>query len=249
MPRSLIALIGCVAACLLSATAGAQSTEGGTPAQPSATPAAPGTTTTSSTIGTTASRYSVTGRASMARRASRAVTPPPGTVTLTVRRRALFTGVGAGALLLALLVAWYALTRGGGVPGLTGLDPKKVAVLYFADESSDQRLSYVASGFTEALISELGQVQGLTDFLIGAIRGGNGAPKRANESRSSGPCPARHGSPVAMRGRSGHRRACPCRFFAELPPGPLSPARSFGQGKIFGSTYRAGAAVRAPATW
>ena len=53
MPRSLIALIGCVAACLLSATAGAQSTEGGTPAQPSATPAAPGTTTTSSTIGTT----------------------------------------------------------------------------------------------------------------------------------------------------------------------------------------------------
>jgi polysaccharide export outer membrane protein len=52
MPRPLIALIGCAAACLLAATAGAQSTEGGTSPQPSATPAAPGTTTTSGTIGT-----------------------------------------------------------------------------------------------------------------------------------------------------------------------------------------------------
>ena len=114
-------------------------------------------------LGTTASRYSVTGRASMARRPSRAVTPPPGTVTVTVRRRALLTGVGAGALLLAGAVAWYALSGGGGaLSGATGLDPKNVAVLYFEDLSSDKRLGFVADGFTEALIGELSRVQGLS---------------------------------------------------------------------------------------
>jgi polysaccharide export outer membrane protein len=54
MPRSFIALIGCAAACLLAATAGAQSTDAGSSPQPSSTaPAAPGTTSTSGTIGTT----------------------------------------------------------------------------------------------------------------------------------------------------------------------------------------------------
>jgi len=54
MPRSLIALIGCAAACLLTATAGAQSTGSGSSPQPApAPPAAPSTTSTSSTIGTT----------------------------------------------------------------------------------------------------------------------------------------------------------------------------------------------------
>ncbi|MGH7569376.1 MAG: hypothetical protein ACREL9_10490, partial [Gemmatimonadales bacterium] len=43
-----------------------------------------------------------------------------------------------------------------------GLDPKRVAVLYFADFSRDSSLGYLADGLTEALIDELGQVQALT---------------------------------------------------------------------------------------
>ena len=135
-------------------------------------------------IGTTASRYSVTGRPSMARRASRAVTPvpAPGTLTLTVRRRALFTGVGAGALLLAGVVAWYALSSGGkALPGASGLDPKNVAVLYFDDLSSDKRLGFVADGFTEALIDELRQVQGLSVVS----KSGAGAWREANVGADS----------------------------------------------------------------
>jgi serine/threonine-protein kinase len=121
--------------------------------------------------GTTASRYSVSGRQSMARRASRAATPPPGTVTLTVRRRALLTTLGGVALILASLGAWYFIGRGAGGRRTAGpgLDPKRIAVLYFGDLSSDQRLGYLADGLTEALIGELSRVPGLSVVSKGGV--------------------------------------------------------------------------------
>ncbi len=122
-------------------------------------------------LGTTASRYSVTGRPSMApRRPSRAVTPQPGALTLTVRRRTLFTSLGAAILLAGLVAVWFVAGRGGGagVAG-AGLDPKRVAVLYFGDLSSDKRLGFLADGLTEALIGQLSQVPGLSVISKGGV--------------------------------------------------------------------------------
>ena len=41
------------------------------------------------------------------------------------------------------------------------LDPRRIAVLYFDDHSAEQDLGPIAAGFTEALIHELDQVEGL----------------------------------------------------------------------------------------
>ena len=127
--------------------------------------------------GATASRYSsAVSRASVARRASRIVTPVEGAVTLTVRRRFLYGTVAvlaAGVLVLAAGLAWY-LRRdtGSGVgSAAVGLDPKRVAVLYFGDLSSDKHLGYVADGFTEALIGELSQVPELSVVSKGGVAG------------------------------------------------------------------------------
>jgi len=42
-----------------------------------------------------------------------------------------------------------------------GLDPRRIAVLYFYDLSPDHSLGYAANGLTEALIDQLGQVRAL----------------------------------------------------------------------------------------
>ena len=44
----------------------------------------------------------------------------------------------------------------------TGLDPARIAVLYFEDFSKGHELGYLADGFTEALIHELSQLEALT---------------------------------------------------------------------------------------
>ncbi|HET7380932.1 MAG TPA: serine/threonine-protein kinase, partial [Gaiellales bacterium] len=44
---------------------------------------------------------------------------------------------------------------------ITGLDPRRIAVRYFADESRGRTLGPVADGLTEALIARLGEVKGL----------------------------------------------------------------------------------------
>jgi serine/threonine-protein kinase len=114
--------------------------------------------------GTTASRYSVS-RAQLQRRtASRAVTP--GAVTLTVQRRSLLTAgiaVALGVVLLLAGTAWYVRHRStpGSAVSEGGLDPHKIAVLYFEDQSPRHELGYVADGLTEALISELSLIREL----------------------------------------------------------------------------------------
>ncbi|HYT82968.1 MAG TPA: hypothetical protein VEK86_05930, partial [Gemmatimonadales bacterium] len=73
-------------------------------------------------------------------------------------------GLAGGALALAV-VGWLAWRRSGSAarPAVSGggLDPRHVAVLYFADLSAGGELGYLADGFTEALIDQLGQVRTL----------------------------------------------------------------------------------------
>jgi eukaryotic-like serine/threonine-protein kinase len=47
------------------------------------------------------------------------------------------------------------------IDAATGLDPRRIAVLYFEDRSRDGDLSFLADGLTEGLIEELAGVQGL----------------------------------------------------------------------------------------
>ncbi|PYO96849.1 MAG: hypothetical protein DMD60_08835 [Gemmatimonadetes bacterium] len=65
----------------------------------------------------------------------------------------LLAAAGAG-----LLIRQRAAPRAG-VEG--GLDPRRIAVLYFDDLSAKKYLGYLADGLTEALITDLAQVSGL----------------------------------------------------------------------------------------
>ncbi|HET7201399.1 MAG TPA: protein kinase [Burkholderiales bacterium] len=70
---------------------------------------------------------------------------------------------GAGAALV-LAIGFIALRGLGGhrtAGTIQGPDPRKIAVLYFTDRSSNKSLGYVADGLTEALIHDLATVQTL----------------------------------------------------------------------------------------
>ena len=87
--------------------------------------------------------------------------PPP----MNRRRRALLIGGGALAVLLAAGGAWAALRQRDGkaapITGGGGLDPYRVAVLYFQDLDPRDSLSYLADGLTDGLIRQLSEVQTL----------------------------------------------------------------------------------------
>ena len=63
------------------------------------------------------------------------------------------------------IALWQRTTEGGtstgGVTPAQAFDPTRIAVLYFDDFSEENDLDYLASGFTEAVIHELSQVQAL----------------------------------------------------------------------------------------
>jgi TolB-like protein len=68
----------------------------------------------------------------------------------------------AGVLLLGGGLAAWRLNARPRSPRLAGgLDSHAIAVLYFADESPDKKLSYLADGLTDELIAQLAAVQGL----------------------------------------------------------------------------------------
>ncbi|HYS21777.1 MAG TPA: hypothetical protein VEO73_11880, partial [Gemmatimonadales bacterium] len=85
------------------------------------------------------------------------------------RRRPLATGAVVAGLLFILVVGWATRSRwlgsgrrmAGGEGGGGGLDPRRVAVLYFEDLTPKQQLGYLADGLTEALIADLKRVSGL----------------------------------------------------------------------------------------
>jgi serine/threonine-protein kinase len=91
------------------------------------------------------------------------------------------------AIVLAFLVLagggfgayWFGFRNAAPAIEVGGLDPKRIAVLYFEDVSTAKQLGYVADGLTEGLITALGQVQGLTVISragVDQFRGGTVSP-------------------------------------------------------------------------
>jgi len=112
-----------------------------------------------STVARTASRRAATG----ARRVpTREVAAQPAAAPEGTKRRTLAIAAGVLTLLLAVGGAFAALrnrepaAKNGADSG--GLDPHRVAVLYFQDPSGSDSLRYLADGLTEGLIRQLGSV-------------------------------------------------------------------------------------------
>jgi serine/threonine-protein kinase len=88
------------------------------------------------------------------------------------RKRAVIAGTGVLVAALLGLGLWQfgPWKRGGEAAASGGLDRHSVAVLYFEDLSRDKSLGFLADGLTEALISSLGQVQGLSVISKGGVQ-------------------------------------------------------------------------------
>jgi eukaryotic-like serine/threonine-protein kinase len=91
------------------------------------------------------------------------VAPPP------ARRTTAWIAGGIAALLLVGIAGWLSVrTKGSETAAATarassdGLDARRIAVRYFESEGGGDSLAFVASGLTEALISRLGEVPGLS---------------------------------------------------------------------------------------
>jgi serine/threonine-protein kinase len=68
----------------------------------------------------------------------------------------------AGGVLVLAIVAWLVMgRRGSGRAAVGEMDLRRVAVLYFRDQSPDGSLGYLADGLTEGLINQLSQVRTL----------------------------------------------------------------------------------------
>jgi eukaryotic-like serine/threonine-protein kinase len=111
----------------------------------------------------------------------------PSTVTAAMRRKTGMTAMpraqnggwrralrwGVPAVLVLTAAAWGArrliAPRPPTVEAIGGLEPRNIAVEYFDDLSPDSSLGYLADGLTEALIEELGGVQGLRVISKGGV--------------------------------------------------------------------------------
>jgi serine/threonine-protein kinase len=86
-----------------------------------------------------------------------------------LRKRGPVSVAVAGLILLAV-IGWMLLTRRGTArPTASGLDPRRVAVLYFSDLSPDSSLRYLADGLTEALIDQLNGIRALDVVSRGGV--------------------------------------------------------------------------------
>ena len=70
--------------------------------------------------------------------------------------------LASGGLLLLAALVWFVISRRGAAgPSATGMDVRRVAVLYFQDQSPDSSLGFLADGLTEGLITQLSEVRSL----------------------------------------------------------------------------------------
>jgi serine/threonine-protein kinase len=95
--------------------------------------------------------------------------PPPPPARL---RRRMLVGAAVVSLLAVagLAGAFYQASHSRrSTTSSRDVDLRRLAVLYFEDQSSDSSLRDVANGFTEALISDLGQVEGLQVVSVGGV--------------------------------------------------------------------------------
>ena len=125
-------------------------------------------------LGPNARRTSRSSLQSLRRSTPRGVTPAVETVRPRRRRTTRFWVMSAVAVALLTasgLGAWRVWHPGrvGAAASAGGLDPHRIAVLYFQDESSQGSLGYLADGLTEGLIRELEQVQGLDVISKGGV--------------------------------------------------------------------------------
>jgi serine/threonine-protein kinase len=79
------------------------------------------------------------------------------------RRLARWHKVALGAAAVAVVAGGYAAWRNrpgvvSSAGALAGPEPSRIAVLYFADESKDKTLGYLATGLTDALIDRLSAI-------------------------------------------------------------------------------------------
>src|SRR4029077_14391736 len=87
---------------------------------------------------------------------------------------ALFVALGVvgvtGAAWAGKAFVWDTWRHSSSNIGPAGFKPQRIAVLYFKDQSPNQRLGYLADGLTESLISDLSQVSALDVISVGGIR-------------------------------------------------------------------------------
>ncbi len=100
----------------------------------------------------------------------------------TARPSRKLLAIGAGALVLLAGGGWFAWKAMGdaeasGVPA--GADPKRIAVMYFDTRGGGDSLRFIADGLTEALITNLSEVEPLQVISrngVAPYRDGNVAP-------------------------------------------------------------------------
>jgi eukaryotic-like serine/threonine-protein kinase len=98
--------------------------------------------------------------------------PFPARIAAFVRERSRrFWAIAAVVLLITTGVsAWWIWGRPGTTSSRTaGMDPNRIAVLYFENRSGQDSLGYLADGLTEALIHELSEVKPLQVISRGGV--------------------------------------------------------------------------------
>jgi serine/threonine-protein kinase len=82
----------------------------------------------------------------------------------------MWIAIGAVAVVaVAGFFGWRATKGRGGATAAGGLDPRRIAVLYFTDATRDSSLGFLASGLTDGLIAQLSTVDGLSVISQGGV--------------------------------------------------------------------------------
>jgi len=87
-----------------------------------------------------------------------------------VERIGVPVNIVVAAALITIVLSSGGLRSGGSAIDAAALDPTRIAVLYFDDESEDQSLGHLANTFTGALIDELSRVSGLDVVPRGGVK-------------------------------------------------------------------------------